>query len=56
MQYGLGNWYLCQGDEMKAKNIFESILESDGWNSFGYIASEAELARVKNSFEEEAAD
>jgi len=56
VKYGLGNWYLCQGDEVKAKNIFENMLESDGWNSFGYIAAEADLARMKNSFEEESAD
>ncbi|MEN0050538.1 MAG: hypothetical protein AAF806_25970 [Bacteroidota bacterium] len=56
VQYGLGNWYFCQGDEMKAKNIFEKMLESDGWNSFGYIAAEAELARMKSDFGGEAAD
>ncbi|MEL6944075.1 MAG: hypothetical protein AAFO82_15550, partial [Bacteroidota bacterium] len=56
IQYGLGNWHLCQGDTDKAQSLFESILASKGWNSFGYIAAEAELARMKNTFGEESAD
>jgi len=56
VQYGLGNWYLCQGDTAKAKNIFESLLASKGWNSFGYIAVEADLARMKAVSIDDSAD
>ncbi|MEM8523063.1 MAG: tetratricopeptide repeat protein [Bacteroidota bacterium] len=56
VQYGLGNWYLCQGDTAKAKNIFEQLISSKGWNSFGYIAAEADLARMKGEILEESAD
>jgi tetratricopeptide (TPR) repeat protein len=48
ISYGLGNWYLCNGDTTKATQIFEKMVASDGWNSFGYIAAEADLARMKN--------
>lgn len=43
--YGLGNWYLYNGDPARARVIFERIITSDQWPAFGYIAAEAELAR-----------
>ncbi|MCR9015093.1 tetratricopeptide repeat protein [Aquiflexum gelatinilyticum] len=46
--YGLGNFYLSQGDTAKAKSIFEKVIDSGYWSAFGYIASEMELARLKN--------
>ncbi len=42
--YGVGNWHLYNGRAEQARSIFEKILEQPGWASFGYIASEAELA------------
>lgn len=41
--YGIGNWYQQQGDVDKANEVFLKILESPSWDSFGYIAAEAEL-------------
>lgn len=43
--YGLGNWYLYNGDKDKAMDIFRKITAGNQWSSFGYIAAEAELKR-----------
>ena len=43
--YGVANWHLCNGRPDQARSIFEQIVKQPGWASFGYIASEAELAR-----------
>ncbi len=42
--YGIGNWYLYNGDSGQAEAVFRAILDGGHWASFGYIASEAELA------------
>lgn len=44
--YGVGNWYLANGDTTKAKEIFQMVVDSPIWAAFGYIAAEAELARL----------
>ncbi len=43
--YGLGNWYLYNGDRTRALGIFRKITAGNQWASFGYIAAEAELKR-----------
>ena len=43
--YGVGNWYLYNGNAERAVQIFEDVLEGEYWAAFGYIAAEAELAR-----------
>lgn len=43
--YGVGNWYLYNGDAEQAYAIFERVLDGSYWAAFGYIAAEAELAR-----------
>lgn len=43
--YGIGNYFLYNGDKEKATTIFKKIVEGDQWASFGYIAAEAELKR-----------
>ena len=43
--YGIGNYFLYNGDREKALTIFRKIVSGDQWASFGYIAAEAELAR-----------
>ena len=43
--YGLGNWFLYNGEKEKAREIFQQIASSDQWASFGFIASEAELKK-----------
>lgn len=46
--YGVGNWYLYNGDAPRARTIFERILQNTNWAAFGFIAAEAELARMRN--------
>ncbi len=43
--YGVGNWYLYNGDTVQASAIFHKILETDYWSAFGYVAAEAEVVR-----------
>ncbi|MEZ4944697.1 MAG: tetratricopeptide repeat protein [Cyclobacteriaceae bacterium] len=45
--YGVGNWYFYNGDTTKAVEIFEKVVAGKSFASFGFIASEAELARLK---------
>ena len=44
--YGIGNYFLYNGDKEKAVSIFRKITAGNQWASFGYIAAEAELKRV----------
>lgn len=43
--YGIGNWHYMNGRKERAFEIWEQVYEGSSWASFGYIASEAELAR-----------
>jgi len=43
--YGVGNWYLYNGDKTKAREILDKVVSGRGWAAFGYIAAEAELKR-----------
>lgn len=45
--YGIGNWIFYNGDQEKARAVFERIIAGDQWASFGYIAAEADLKRLK---------
>ncbi len=45
--YGVGNWYLYQGDSTAAKKVFEQVIAGEHFGAFGFIAAEAELARWK---------
>ena len=45
--YGVGNYYFVTGNERKAREVFEKVTSGAGWNAFGYIAAEADLARTK---------
>jgi tetratricopeptide (TPR) repeat protein len=44
--YGVGAWLLLNGDTAGATGIFEQVRAGGNWASFGYIAAEAELARL----------
>jgi Lipoprotein NlpI, contains TPR repeats len=46
LAFGLGNWYLVKGDSARARELFRRSIASGGWPAFGFIASEAELARM----------
>ena len=43
--YGVGHWYLMNGNRNKATQIFQQVVAGKSWSAFGYIAAEAELAR-----------
>lgn len=47
VSYGLGNWYLYNGNPAKAREYFEKAVASKGWAAWGYIASDIELKRMK---------
>ncbi len=40
--YGIGNWFLYNGEKEKAERIFRRITAGNQWASFGFIAAEAE--------------
>ncbi|MEO0554850.1 MAG: tetratricopeptide repeat protein [Bacteroidota bacterium] len=44
--YGVGNWYLYNGDTTKAIEVFKEVIDGKHWSAFGYIAVEADLARL----------
>ena len=45
--YGFGAWTLYNGNEGQAREIFENLVAArNQWASFGYIAAEADLARM----------
>lgn len=44
--YGVGNWYLRNGRRSEAITLFRKMLAGTQWTSFGYIAAEAELAKL----------
>lgn len=44
--YGVGNWYLYNGERAKAVEIFKRVLEGEQKAAFGYIAAEAEMKRL----------
>jgi tetratricopeptide (TPR) repeat protein len=44
--YGVGAWYLIEGDREEAHRVFQRVLAgADQWAAFGFIAAEAELSR-----------
>jgi hypothetical protein len=45
--YGIANWYLYNGDEQRAYEIMNRLVDGTGWASFGYIAAEADLAAAQ---------
>lgn len=45
--YGVGNWYLVEGDTARAHALFQEIVEGEEWPAFGFIAAETELARAR---------
>jgi len=44
--YGIGNWHYMNGREDRAIEIWQQIYDAGNWPAFGYIAAEAELARM----------
>jgi tetratricopeptide (TPR) repeat protein len=47
--YGIGNYYLLEGNIESAMSVFNRIMGTDQKDAIGYIAVEAELANLTNS-------
>lgn len=45
--YGVGNWYLYNGEPERARPVFARIVAGPQWSSFGFIAAESELHRLQ---------
>ncbi len=45
--YGVGNFYLVNGDPERARAMFKHVVALSQWAAFGFIAAEADLARMK---------
>jgi tetratricopeptide (TPR) repeat protein len=45
--YGIGNWHLYHGRKIEAGRIFQQMLAGNQWTSFGYIAAEADMRRLR---------
>ena len=43
--YGVGNWYLVNGDRAKARDLFGRVLAGKATTAFGFIAAEADVKR-----------
>ncbi len=43
--YGIGNWHYINGRTERAKSIWKDVYDGGNWAAFGFIASEAELAK-----------
>ncbi len=44
--YGVGNYYLCQGDTARAVELFKQVKAGKHFAAFGFIAAEADLLRL----------
>jgi len=47
--YGIGNFYLLNGNTERAIDMFNRILETDQWDSFGFIATEVEIELLNSA-------
>jgi len=46
--YGIGNWHYINGREDRATEIWQQVYDEGNWPAFGFIAAEAELARMQD--------
>lgn len=44
--FGLGAFFMLEGDEVRAKTFFNRATSGTSWPAFGFIAAEAELNRI----------
>lgn len=45
--YGIGNWYWHNGNQADAVALWQRVVNTSSWPSFGFIAAEADLFRLK---------
>jgi len=48
VKYGLASWYLYNNKKDKAKTLFEEIINTNAYSSFGYLAAESDLIYYYN--------
>ncbi|MGE0771523.1 MAG: tetratricopeptide repeat protein [Cyclobacteriaceae bacterium] len=46
--YGVGNWHFYNGDTTSAVEVFNKVVSGKHFSAFGFIAAEADLARLKS--------
>lgn len=49
LAYGLANWFYYSGDTDRAIKAYELLIAGTQWASFGYVAAEADLARLRRT-------
>ena len=47
VSYGVGNWHLYHHEVPQAVSLFQEVVKGEAWNSWGFVGSEVELARMK---------
>lgn len=47
--YGVGNWYLYNGNPAKAQEYFRKIVKGKVWLTWGFIGAESEVAKAEKS-------
>jgi tetratricopeptide (TPR) repeat protein len=45
--YGVGNWYLYNGDSLKAAEVLRQVTAGNNFAAFGFIAAEADLLTLR---------
>ena len=44
--YGVGSWYLADGQRRRALGLYREVRRTSSWAAFGHIAAEADLERL----------
>ncbi len=47
VMYGAANWHYYTGETEKAKEMLQTMVDTEGWSAFGVVAAEADLAIMK---------
>jgi hypothetical protein len=47
VSYGVGNWHLYHHETTQALSLLREVVKGKAWNSWGFVGSEVELARMK---------
>jgi tetratricopeptide (TPR) repeat protein len=47
VSYGVGNWHLYHQETSQAVSLFKEVVKGEAWNSWGFVGSETELARIR---------
>ena len=46
--YGIGQWHAMNGRPADAERVWRTVLSGSQWAAFGFIAAEAEIARMES--------